>query len=826
LPPFEEQGEAGSSAKLRAGLREVLRIISLVPAFCNGKITTRVRVVFSAQTHMVLELPRLSGHGGPLAPSEGGADLRATFARASVGMAVLGADGRFLQVNQAFCRMTGYSEPDLLATEFRSLTHPDDVAQSVAAARELLAGQTSSIVMDKRYVRRDGGVVWAQTSVALAPGPDGKPAHFVALVQDVSRRKAAEDALSDSERRFRAVFDGALDAMLIADEHGRYVEVNRAACALFGRAREEILATPVGGLSAPGLDPVRVWNELRKEGRATGRWRIARPDGTTREVEYALTRDVLPGLHLNVVRDLAERSAVEAELGREREILKAIVDNIPVMLVIWDQAGKLEWINREWVRLRGFSLEEAREPDFLARVYPDPAVREAALDHLRTLGPGWRDFRSLTRDGRVLDAAWANARLSDGRTLGIGQDITERKRIEEERERRAAQLQALADAAVTIGAATSIPEITSVVTEAARHIIGAHTSVTSFTADENWAQAITARSLSERFAAWRDYDARPDGSGIYRLVCHTNRPLRMTRAELEAHPAFRGFGAEAGRHPPLDGWLAAPLVARDGRNLGLIQLSDKYDGDFGEADEAVLVQLAHLASEAMENARLLEEVSAGRARLEALSRRLVTLQEEERRAIASGLHDEVGQLLTGLRLMMEDESPAPHTREEKRRIVNEIIGRVRDLSMNLRPPMLDPLGLLPTLLWQVERFEAQTAIQVRFHYANLDRRFDPQVELTAFRVVQEALTNVARHAGVARAKVEVWADAESLGARIEDEGRGFTVAEALAGPSSGLAGMRERSRLLGGTLLIESAPGSGTRLSLELPLAGTEATIA
>jgi PAS domain S-box-containing protein len=773
---------------------------------------------------MVLELPRLFGHGGPPPPSESATSVRAAFATTSVGMAVLGFDGQFLQANQAFCRITGYSEPELLTTDFRALTHPDDLTQSLAAVRQMLTGQASSIVLDKRYVRRDGSVVWAQTSVTLASGPDGKPTHFVALVQDVSRHKAAEDALLDSERRFRAVFDGALDAMLLVDHQDRYVEANRAACALFGRSRDEILGMPAGGLSAPGLDPASVWRELRQTRRATGRWRIARSDGTTREVEYALTADVLPGLHLNVIRDLAERNAVEAELGREREILKAVVDNIPVMLGIWDPAGRLEWINREWERLRGFSLEEARAPDFLARVYPDPAVREEARRHLRTLGPGWRDFRSVTRDGRILDAAWANARLSDGRTLGIGQDITERKRTEEERERRAAQLQALADAAVTIGATTTIPGITSVVTEAARRIIGAHTSVTSFTVDENWAQAITARSLSERFAAWGDYDARPDGSGIYRLVCHSNRPMRLTRAELEAHPAFRGYGAEKGRHPPLNGWLAVPLVARDGRNLGLIQLSDKYDGDFGEADEAILVQLAHLASEAVENARLLEEVSAGRARLEALSRRLVTLQEEERRAIASGLHDEVGQLLTGLRLMMEDESPDSGKREEKRRVVNEIIGRVRDLSMTLRPPMLDPLGLLPTLLWQIERFEAQTAIQVRFHYANLDRRFDPHVELTAFRVVQEALTNVARHAGVVRVKVEVWADAESLGARIEDEGRGFTVAEALAGPSSGLAGMRERSRLLGGKLLIESGPGSGTRLSLELPLAGTGAS--
>jgi signal transduction histidine kinase len=298
--------------------------------------------------------------------------------------------------------------------------------------------------------------------------------------------------------------------------------------------------------------------------------------------------------------------------------------------------------------------------------------------------------------------------------------------------------------------------------------------------------------------------------------------MRLTRAELEAHPAFRGFGSEAENHPPVCGWLAVPLVARDGHNLGLVQLSDKYDGEFGDADEAILVQLAQLASEAVENARLLEEVSAGRTRLEALSRRLVNLQEEERRAIAQGLHDEVGQLLTGLGLMMEDDGPGSGRREEKRRLVNEVIGRVRDLSMNLRPPMLDPLGLLPTLLWQVERFETQTKIQVAFQYANLDRRFPAAVELTAFRVVQEALTNIARHAGVTRAKVEVWAQARSLGARIADEGVGFVVADALAGHSSGLAGMLERSRLLGGRLVIDSAPGAGTRLSLDLPLSGED----
>jgi two-component system sensor histidine kinase UhpB len=213
---------------------------------------------------------------------------------------------------------------------------------------------------------------------------------------------------------------------------------------------------------------------------------------------------------------------------------------------------------------------------------------------------------------------------------------------------------------------------------------------------------------------------------------------------------------------------------------------------------------------------------------EALLRRLVQLQEEERRSISRELHDEVGQLLTGLRLMIErsDTAGAADRREEMIRVVNELIARVRDLSMDLRPPMLDELGVLPTLLWQIERFEKQAGLAVDFRHSNLNRRFPPEVELTAVRVVQEALTNVARHAGVTSVRVEVWANEQTLGVQIEDEGRGFDVEASLRGHSSGLSGIRERCRLLRGSLRIESISGTGTRLLVELPLdrhAGAEA---
>lgn len=167
--------------------------------------------------------------------------------------------------------------------------------------------------------------------------------------------------------------------------------------------------------------------------------------------------------------------------------------------------------------------------------------------------------------------------------------------------RHAVPLQALAG--VSLDSARSVGEVLQVVTDKAREIVAAHQAATSIIIGGNWARAINAISLSDTYAAWRTYDEQPDGSGIYRLVCEMNRPLRMTQAELEAHPAWRGFGKAVASHPPMRGWLAVPLTERHGRNIGLIQLSDKDEGDFTEEDETVLVQLAQMASVAIQNAR-------------------------------------------------------------------------------------------------------------------------------------------------------------------------------------------------------------------------------
>jgi len=144
---------------------------------------------------------------------------------------------------------------------------------------------------------------------------------------------------------------------------------------------------------------------------------------------------------------------------------------------------------------------------------------------------------------------------------------------------------------------------------------------------------------------------------------------------------------------------------------------------------------------------------------------------------------------------------------------------VREMSLNLRPAMLDDLGLLPTLLWHIERYSALTNIRVAFKHTQLEGRFPPEVETAAYRLVQEALTNAARHADAREVTVRLWATADVLGVQVEDNGVGFDVQAALsAGESSGLSGMRERVALLAGHLNLESSPGAGTCLTAELPL--------
>jgi signal transduction histidine kinase len=222
------------------------------------------------------------------------------------------------------------------------------------------------------------------------------------------------------------------------------------------------------------------------------------------------------------------------------------------------------------------------------------------------------------------------------------------------------------------------------------------------------------------------------------------------------------------------------------------------------------------------------ELQEANQRLKALSRRLVEIQEAERRQIARELHDEVGQALTGLNILLGMSARAPGAADkvnllDAQTMVQNLMTTVRQLSLDLRPAILDDLGLVPALLWLFDRYTTQTGVEVDFKHADVEARFATEIETAAYRIVQEALTNTARYADVTTAQVRLWTDQDKLWIRVEDQGKGFDPEAALAaGTSSGLSGMLERAALLGGDLEIYSAPREGTQITASLPLVTRE----
>jgi GAF domain-containing protein len=306
------------------------------------------------------------------------------------------------------------------------------------------------------------------------------------------------------------------------------------------------------------------------------------------------------------------------------------------------------------------------------------------------------------------------------------------------------------------------------------------------------------------------------GRGAGGQAWSTGRPFRT--ANRPNDPRIRDDYPEAAKREGVIATLVVPIWI-SGQVEGLLYVSNRADRPFTDRDEAILIRLADHAAIAIQNATLY-------SRLQGLSGRLMEVQEAERRHLARELHDEIGQLLTGLRLTLDvPEPPSPALGErlgQAQALVQELLERIRALSLDLRPSILDDLGVLPALLDNIERYMSQTKIRVHLEHSGLDRRFAPETETGVYRIVQEALTNVARHGQVDEVTVRLWATDDVLGVQVEDHGAGFDPDAVLGtGRSGGLAGLRERAALLNGHLTVETHPGRGVRLTAEVPLNGS-----
>jgi signal transduction histidine kinase len=268
-----------------------------------------------------------------------------------------------------------------------------------------------------------------------------------------------------------------------------------------------------------------------------------------------------------------------------------------------------------------------------------------------------------------------------------------------------------------------------------------------------------------------------------------------------------------------------PLKAKE-RVLGIMNLACVGSRTFEPADLQLLSSLGHQIGIAIENASLYEEVHQTEAARRRLLDQLIGAQEDERKRIARELHDQVGQSLTALIMGLGsiEEMVAPEAEEvnsqlaEVRALSATILEEIRRLMVDLRPALLDDLGLIPAVRSFADSHLARAHVQSRVEVVGARRKLPASAEITLFRVIQEAITNIIKHAGARQATIELCFRESSIAACIADDGKGFDRAE--LGQNShalGLLGMRERVTLLGGTWRIDSRLGRGTRVAVEIP---------
>jgi PAS domain S-box-containing protein len=388
-----------------------------------------------------------------------------------------------------------------------------------------------------------------------------------------------------------------------------------------------------------------------------------------------------------VFRDVTERYRAEEIRRQTEERWRLMVESVTdYAFFSTDANGIITSWNMGAERMFGYQDEKilGRSSDVLFT--PADVASNQPAEERATAG----------REGRAIDERWHRRadgslffgsgvmtpmRDESGALLGytkVSRDITQRRQNEEEISRllaveqaNAERLRQVATVSLNVNATLSIPSILDVVTEQARLIVGAHQAVSSLAVDEHGAQAVQSASLSTKYSEWTFYDAKPSAHGLYRKVCQTNRPMRLKIAELIGHSTWQASDEEPGHHPPMRGCLAAPFTWSNGLNKGLIQLSDKFQGEFSADDEAVLAQLALVASVAMENAHLYQEIRQADER-----------KDEFLAVLAHELRNPLAPIRNALRILGEfgdDREPFAKLRKMMERQVEQMVRLVDDL---------------------------------------------------------------------------------------------------------------------------------------------------
>ncbi|MDW8319710.1 MAG: GAF domain-containing protein, partial [Anaerolineae bacterium] len=442
------------------------------------------------------------------------------------------------------------------------------------------------------------------------------------------------------------------------------------------------------------------------------------------------------------------------------------------------------------------------------------------------VGNRWWGF--LGFDDCVRERAWSAAEIETLRSAaGILGAAFARCEVEEAEHRQRLMAEALRDTAFSLASTLSLDELLDRILANAQRVVPSD-AATVMLAEGNVARVMRTRGYAERgvealgLAVVFSIDETPN----LRFMATSRQPSVIQ--DTANDPNWRQLpGLEWIR-----AYLGIPLVVED-QVVGFLNL-DFSEPNAVPADAPELLRaFAAQAAVALANVRLYRTMEYYAAQVRQLALDLLHAQEAERRFVARELHDELGQALTALIFNLKSlervlKSGAVALNDVARRALAEALQlaeqtakRTRELSLDLRPSLLDELGLVPALRWYLDRYAARASLSVNFRVVGRERSLHPDVALAAYRIVQEATTNVLRHAQASQVSVKLRWQPNWLHLEISDNGQGFDVEAALnpaAGRGSGLLGMQERAGLLGGHLEIAAQRGRGTKITARLPL--------
>ncbi len=383
--------------------------------------------------------------------------------------------------------------------------------------------------------------------------------------------------------------------------------------------------------------------------------------------------------------------------------------------------------------------------------------------------------------------------------------------------------EALFQGALAVTEELDVRQTLTRIVEAARRITGARFGACGVLAEDGGFLHFIHSGIPPQTAT--QIGDMPSAKGILGMILQTDGPVRLDN--LSAHPDSAGFPAH---HPMMTSFLGIPLIYRD-RNVGNLYLTDKETGEpFSDQDEIAVDLLAGFAAVAITNShqfhQVNEELEHRRAdldqanqTLQALSNRVLWMLESERRLIAQELHDGIGQVLAAAIFAADAIVEERGDREEQaarlREMLRDAVKDVRRISQGLRPTVLDELGPVAAVRDIVDQLRGDRSSWIKFSTVGTPYRLPEPVETVIFRVAQEALTNAVRHSGAAHIDAQIEFDPRCVRLHITDNGIGMPPTP--AGEGLGLAGMRERASLVSGTLTIDSRPGHGVEVALEIP---------